>query len=442
MNVLIVAPHPDDDVIGMGGTMHQHLQNGDRVDVLYLTSGDAGGDAETRESEARAAGRYLGMDDTPPATPFHFWNEPDGRLQARPDLIQSLVDMLQRLEIDLVYVTHEAESHNDHRAAARLVREALKQLPALRCWTYEVWTPQTRVDRLVDISDHIHQKVPAIFMHESQVKQVLFAEAATALNRFRGELHNRPHGPYAEAFARMKGTGMTRTTLLFLTFTPSLYHQRHAVARRCLAGLLAGVKDTDLQVHIADDGSPAEHVQRLVGDCHSYGIEPTVTVTDRRGYGGNYNAATQTVHAISDYVLAVEDDWELIRPLNLQPLIKAMEDSEGALQCVRLGYLGWTNPLRGELAHYNGMSFLAFDPASPELFVFTGHPRLESVAFERQLGAWSEGIPAGATEMELSNRPGSRLGVAWPLDMGINASQQHCSMFAHIGGDQVGEILT
>ena len=51
---------------------------------------------------------------------------------------------------------------------------------------------------------------------------------------------------------------------------------------------------------------------------------------------------------------------------------------------------------------------------------------------------WPEDIGAGYTEMEVSNRPRSRIGVVWPLDAGINSSQQYCNTFAHIGSVKAG----
>ena len=67
--VLIVAPHPDDEAIGCGGTICLHRQRGDRVHAVFLTSGERGltGAAPEaaraiRESEARAAAGVLSLD--------------------------------------------------------------------------------------------------------------------------------------------------------------------------------------------------------------------------------------------------------------------------------------------------------------------------------------------------------------------------------------------
>ena len=41
-NIIVFAPHPDDDIIGCGGSIARQLQQGNKVSIVYLTSGDAG----------------------------------------------------------------------------------------------------------------------------------------------------------------------------------------------------------------------------------------------------------------------------------------------------------------------------------------------------------------------------------------------------------------
>ena len=68
MNVLVIAPHPDDESIGCGGALCLHSRRGDRSSVVYLTSGELGlkhlprHDAWlTREREAAQAAKILGI---------------------------------------------------------------------------------------------------------------------------------------------------------------------------------------------------------------------------------------------------------------------------------------------------------------------------------------------------------------------------------------------
>lgn len=228
-----------------------------------------------------------------------------------------------------------------------------------------------------------------------------------------------------------------KITVNFLTFSPSIEHPRHAYAMTCLQSLLKKLTfgDGELRWHIADDGSAPEHRNALVALCRKAGVEPTVSDSDRHGYGGNVNLAAQAIHDYSDLVLACEEDWELVRPFDLSDLARAIGESN-ELRCVRLGYLGITSELTGKVINSAGQAFLLLNPDCSETFVFTGHPRLETVGYEQAIGAWPEGLKAGYTELEICARQEARTGVAWPLDAGVNASQDYVSLFAHIGSEQ------
>ncbi|MBU1822984.1 MAG: PIG-L family deacetylase [Bacteroidetes bacterium] len=145
MHILVISPHPDDESIGCGGTIRQHILAGDVVEVIFLTSGEKGGHgrpavetAQLREEEATTAGKHLGV------SFVEFWRGTDGNFSVEEKYVQRLARKLTDTPTGLVYVPHEAEDHPDHRAAAMLVRQALLQLPTdLRptVWMYEVWTP-------------------------------------------------------------------------------------------------------------------------------------------------------------------------------------------------------------------------------------------------------------------------------------------------------------
>ena len=204
---LVISPHPDDEAIGCGGTIRQHVHDGDAVRVIFLTSGEQGckgrppdETAHVREQEAAAAAAILGLEG------FEFWREPDGNLRASKQLIARLVDTIQAWAPDWIYVTHPDEMHPDHQTANLIVRgslmsHSLAKRPAARM--YEVWTPLQKMDDIIDISPYVSAKVAAIRAHKSQCDIMRFDEAALALNRFRGEMHSWPGGDYAEVFRHM-----------------------------------------------------------------------------------------------------------------------------------------------------------------------------------------------------------------------------------------------
>jgi LmbE family N-acetylglucosaminyl deacetylase len=205
--ILVISPHPDDEAIGCGGTLLRHVEQGDVVHVLFLTSGEKGGhgrsETETvriREEEATEASKILGLEQV------EFWRAPDGGLQLTEDLVQRLGRRLEEWNPSVVYVTHGREMHPDHRTSARLIEVALDQAKRSPpdVLMYEVWTPIQQIDEITDISPYIENKLRAIRAYESQCDAVDFEAAVRGLNRYRGEMHSWPGGDYAEVFTRLR----------------------------------------------------------------------------------------------------------------------------------------------------------------------------------------------------------------------------------------------
>lgn len=218
--------------------------------------------------------------------------------------------------------------------------------------------------------------------------------------------------------------------IVLLTYAPERDHPRAEYARLTITSTLDNLRTTQpLAVHIADDGSPEEVVNELWEIAGGYANVQSLSRTnaERGGYGKSYNLATQQIHSHADFILPLEDDWILDRPLNVDPLIDALTGTD--LGCIRLGYIGFTQELRGTIQFLAGQAFLRLDPDSAEPHVFAGHPRLETRDFERRVGPWPEGLAPGQTEFAVAHRPESRRGVAWPLDLGPPTR----GIFLHIG---------
>ncbi len=231
-NVLIFSPHPDDDVISMGGTFIRLVQQGHNVHVAYETSGNVAvhddvvlqhmdaihelgygddfdkvkaiiatkrpGEPEPREllnlkaairrSEARAAVRSFGLNAD---TNAHFLNLPfyetggikkGERTQKDIDII---LELLHKVQPDQIYVAGDlADPHGTHRVCTEAVLEALRQcegeewLKHCHVWLYRgAWMEWElgRVDMAVPLSpDELIMKRPAIYRHLSQKDIVPF----------------------------------------------------------------------------------------------------------------------------------------------------------------------------------------------------------------------------------------------------------------------------
>jgi len=214
--VLIFAAHPDDDIIGCGGSLAKHVNLGNRVSACYMTSGEAGSldyskdELSTiREKEARNAAGVIGFKD------LTFLRNTDGYLEYDRSNLKKLVELIREKQPNIVYVHHQSDGHQDHRTTFQLVNESLGRAGAPifqefkgTPWSadivlaYEVWTPLSDFEYVEDISEFIDKKTAALRKHESQTKSIRYDEASEGLARYRGAITGK--GKYCEVFKVIK----------------------------------------------------------------------------------------------------------------------------------------------------------------------------------------------------------------------------------------------
>jgi LmbE family N-acetylglucosaminyl deacetylase len=209
--VLVLAPHPDDDIFGCGGALAKHVDQGDEIQIVYLCDGRSGTKRatteivreelkKTRRAEATAAAEILGI----PAADLSFWGYRDGHLIANKTTTKALTQVIADFVPRTIYVPHPSDSHPDHEATATVLFKTLQAIGAdlpSEIWSYEIWQP-TFANRLLDISATLAQKEAAITAHASQLKCRPYADAILGLNAYRGGMHGLP-GP-AEAYLVLK----------------------------------------------------------------------------------------------------------------------------------------------------------------------------------------------------------------------------------------------
>jgi LmbE family N-acetylglucosaminyl deacetylase len=149
--VLVVAPHPDDDVIGCGGALYGLARAGIQPTILYVTDGRASHPdssrflpsqlAVLREREALEALSELGISTQPIFLRVH-----DGTLSAleperRTWVVQRIHDSISSLDIDTILGPWPHDPHSDHVATARAIRVTLRSMERPpRSVYYTVWT--------------------------------------------------------------------------------------------------------------------------------------------------------------------------------------------------------------------------------------------------------------------------------------------------------------
>ncbi|MHC5109034.1 MAG: PIG-L deacetylase family protein [Planctomycetota bacterium] len=215
--VLVIAPHPDDEVLGAGGTMLRHVADGDDVHVVICTRGEATRfgkeQVEQVQAEARRAHQFLGLAGS------HFLDLPAARLDTVPgsDINAALGEVMAGVNADIVYAPHPGDVHLDHQlifqALMVCARPVGKTYPQ-RILAYETvsetdWyapplTPPFIPNVFIDITEFIDRKLDACAVYESQIRpspDQRSVESLRALAATRGHAMNMH---YAEAFTLIR----------------------------------------------------------------------------------------------------------------------------------------------------------------------------------------------------------------------------------------------
>jgi LmbE family N-acetylglucosaminyl deacetylase len=197
--ILILAPHPGDDVLGCGGAIILHRQLGHEVNILYLTNGEKGVPglnhakaADVRKQEALKAARHLQVDEAN----LHFLQLPDGDLINHSGSNYEFRQVLETTNPEVIFLPSFVEKHRDLYATNVLLKNNLIQ--SCQIAAYEIWTPHTP-NRLVNISPVVEEKRAAMREHDSQLHELNYLEASIGLNRYRAGMYS-VGLHYAEAF--------------------------------------------------------------------------------------------------------------------------------------------------------------------------------------------------------------------------------------------------
>ncbi|MGL5837128.1 MAG: PIG-L deacetylase family protein [Sphingorhabdus sp.] len=174
--IVIISPHPDDEILGAGRLILEAVWRGANIAFIVLTDGDASHPqsrkwprarlGRLRRGELRRALGRLGL----PNSQIRFMGWRDGRLakNARPLALRA---MLHDLRAETVLVTSPADHHPDHKAAYRLVRLAV-DCRRMTLWTYAVWSRLSTNARPA-AGTHRWQQAWGVKAHRSQTTRFI-----------------------------------------------------------------------------------------------------------------------------------------------------------------------------------------------------------------------------------------------------------------------------
>ena len=205
-SVLVIAAHPDDDVLGCGGTIARHVNEGDNVSILLLADGEGARGSSThveaRKHNCISAAACLGVSQND----VIFCNFADNQMDsvALLDIIKVIEGVASKIEPEIIYTHHHGDLNIDHVLTHKAVMTAFRPMPdqsVKAIYGYEVlsssgwaspysdsiFTPQ----HYVDISSVWDKKLKALEEYDREMRPFPHArsfEAVEAQAIYRGSM--------------------------------------------------------------------------------------------------------------------------------------------------------------------------------------------------------------------------------------------------------------
>jgi LmbE family N-acetylglucosaminyl deacetylase len=181
MRILIVAPHPDDEVLGCGGTIAKYAERGDELNLCIVTKAYtpdwSEGFIRKRPREIARVNEILGIAKT------SFLDFPTARLDTIPqkELIQAIANVVNEFKPSVLFIPHKGDLHRDHRlvceaslVAARPATQRIRKVLSYETLSETEWGAAVVPfvpNVYVDISETYKQKKEALTAYESELRR-------------------------------------------------------------------------------------------------------------------------------------------------------------------------------------------------------------------------------------------------------------------------------
>lgn len=206
MKVIVIAPHPDDEILGVGGTIIKHLAKGDIIEIVIVTKGMSPlfSSESVGEVQREAVNCHLsfGIEKT------YFLDFPAVMLekQDRYNINEKILNIIQYCKPEIVYIPHIGDMQKDHQIVAEAAMVALRpkyEHQVKRILAYETlsetgWHIPNIANQFIpnvysDISEYLPEKLMAMSYYKTQLSDYpnpRSIEAIEALAKYRGSTVN------------------------------------------------------------------------------------------------------------------------------------------------------------------------------------------------------------------------------------------------------------
>lgn len=215
--VLIIAAHPDDEILGCGGTMARHADEGDEVSVVFMTNGVGArgkGEDNSQNPKIRTTALDKALEIVGARLLAHLsWPDNEMDSVSLLKVAQSIETQLSTFEPDLIYTHHGGDLNLDHRLTMQAVLTAARPQPGSTVstiYSFEVasstaWQgsslhPQFCPNHYVGIEKQLERKLAALDAYHEEMRPFPHARSNEALNHLAHFRGSQVGLPAAEAF--------------------------------------------------------------------------------------------------------------------------------------------------------------------------------------------------------------------------------------------------
>lgn len=228
MNILTIVAHPDDEVLGVGGTMLKHAEAGDKVSVIYMATGITSRrqsnyqnvasyelnltehgkmkhEIELLRNDAKKACKLLGVKNT------IFYDFPDNEMDSVPllKIVKTIEKEINKNKPDVIFTHHHGDLNVDHRivynatlTACRPFGNTISELicfesPSSTEWNYPA---SFNPNYFVDIHKQLEKKIKAMESYRNEIRQFPHPRSSKSLRAIAEKWGTTSGNKAAEAF--------------------------------------------------------------------------------------------------------------------------------------------------------------------------------------------------------------------------------------------------